>query len=84
MQVTAESLISTACPDGWLYFADTGHCYLKSSDLVKAPNQEEAAERCAADGGWLIAVESEVIFFSCNVPLWCTVLYPFDLMYVVD
>lgn len=60
-QVTAESLTSTACPDGWLYFAETEHCYFKSPNPAKAENEVDAEEKCIAEDGWLIAIESEVI-----------------------
>lgn len=60
MQVTAASLTSSACPEGWLFSSSTGHCYFKSPNTEKAADQTDAASKCEAEGAWLIAIDSEV------------------------
>eukprot|EP00903_Cladosiphon_okamuranus_P006716 g6554.t1 len=57
--VTAASLTSTGCPEGWLYLEATGHCYLKSRNTAKAADQADAVSKCKAEGAWVIAINSE-------------------------
>ncbi|CBN79342.1 conserved unknown protein [Ectocarpus siliculosus] len=57
--VTAASLSSTGCPEGWLYFEDTGNCYFKSPNTAKAENQADAVSICEEEGAWVIAIDSE-------------------------
>ncbi|CAN0071822.1 unnamed protein product, partial [Ectocarpus sp. 8 AP-2014] len=57
--VTAASLSSTGCPEGWLYFEDTGNCYFKSPNTAKAENQAHAVSICEEEGAWVIAIDSE-------------------------
>ncbi|CAN0272484.1 unnamed protein product, partial [Hapterophycus canaliculatus] len=59
IQVTAASLTSSGCPEGWLYSEDTDNCYLKSPNTAKAENQAHASTICEAEGAWLIAINSE-------------------------
>eukprot|EP00752_Nemacystus_decipiens_P009539 g8524.t1 len=57
--VTAASLTSTGCPEGWLYSGDTDHCYFKSPNTAKAASQTDAVSKCEAEGAWVIAINSE-------------------------
>lgn len=59
-QVTAASLTSTGCPEGWLYSDDTDHCYFKSPNTAKAADQADAVSKCEAEGAWVIAINSKV------------------------
>lgn len=59
-QVTADSLTSTGCPDGWLYSATADSCYFKSPNTAKAADQADAESKCAEEGGWVIAINSAV------------------------
>lgn len=58
--VTAASLTSSGCPEGWLYSKETDHCYFKSLNTAKSANKDDAAVLCEAEGGWVIAMETEV------------------------
>lgn len=58
--MTAASLTSTGCPEGWLYSEDTEHCYFKSPNTAKAADQADAVSKCEAEGAWVIAIDSQV------------------------
>lgn len=70
--MTAASLTSTGCPEGWLYLEDTDHCYFKSPNTAKAADQADAVSKCEAEGAWVIAINSEV---RVRVLVLCCMLY---------
>lgn len=74
-QVTAASVTSTACPEGWLYSADTDHCYFKSPNTAKAESQADAVSKCKAEGAWVIAINSNVRYLFFFIPFFISFIY---------